>query len=146
MDTDDEHLLVQEAGSSLGQSNEVGHLQNGGEQMAGRKMCQPERKLSFTRPCWMPVVLFLAVILMWAGSNGSSRQLAVFFQPMSPPGDWRRSSCETSMRLPKSGTRRASLWSEQHRQIKCVIATQLAAAIANHYHSENSIKGTSGGT
>ena len=70
MDTDDEHLLVQEAGAALAKSNEVGHLQNGGEQMAGRKMCQPERKLSFTRPCWMPVVLFFAVILMWAGSNG----------------------------------------------------------------------------
>ena len=46
--------------------------------MAGRKMCQPERKLSFTRPCWMPIVLFLAVILMWAGSNGNSRQTCRF--------------------------------------------------------------------
>ena len=78
MDTDDEHLLVQEAGAPLAKSNEVGHLQNGGEQMAGRKMCQPERKLSCTRPCWMPVVLFLAVILMSAASNGSSRRTCRF--------------------------------------------------------------------
>ena len=130
--------------SSLGQSNEVGHLQNGGEQMAGRKMCQPERKLSFERPCWMPIVLFLAVILMWAEAMAAADKLAVFFQPMSPLGDWRRSSCETSMRNPKSGTRRASLWSEPHRQIKHIRPNG-----CNNYQSlslRELHQGTSGGT
>ena len=73
----------------------------------------------------------------------AARRTAVFFQPMCPLGDRRRSSCETSM----SGTRGASLWSEQHRQIKCVVGAKLASAeLRPANQSVKSIKGTSGGT
>ena len=53
-------------------------------------------------------------------------QPAVFFQPMSPAGERRRSFCETLIRI-RGRTPRTSLWSEQHRQ-KMRIASQMATA------------------
>ena len=129
MDTDEEHLLVREAGAALATAKEGSHVQNGGKQMAGRKMCQPQRKLSWTRPCWMSVVPFLAVILVWAGSRSSSRPTCRFLS--ANVSSWRTEAeflrdIDSDSRS-KSGTPRTSLWSEQHRQnMRC--ASQMATA------------------
>ena len=58
MDTDDERLRVQDAEAALATEQKGVTPATEEKQMAGRKMCQPERKLSWTRPCWMPDVLF----------------------------------------------------------------------------------------
>ena len=128
MNTDNDHLRVQEAEAALATAKEGSRVQNGGEQMAGRKMCQPQRKLSWTRPCWMSVVLFLAVILVWAGSRSSSRPTCRFLS--ANVSSWRTEAVFLrdidSDSLSKSGTPRTSLWIEEHRQIKRIVEAKLA--------------------
>ena len=128
MDTDNDHLRVQEAEGALAEAMMWVSCKNGGKQMAGRKMCHPQRKLSCTRPCWMSVVLFLAVILVWAGSKSSSRPTCRFLS--ANVSSWRTEAVflrdiDSDSRS-KSGTPRTSLWSEQHRQIKRIVEAKLA--------------------
>ena len=98
----------------------------------------------------MPVVLFVAVILMWAGSNGSSRQTCRFLS--ATVSTWREAEFERDIdsdSRPKSGTRRTSLWRKQRRQIKkrnCGSQTGFRGAAAIASELDNSTKGTSSGT
>ena len=91
--------------------------------MTGRKMCQPERKLSWTRRRWMPVVLFLAVILMWTGSTASSKQscriLSANVFTWRPEVVFLRDIDADA--LSKSGTHRTSLRSGEHNKSDCVV-------------------------
>ena len=77
----------------------------------------------------MSVVLFLAVILVWAGSNNSSRPTCRVHS--ANVSSWRTEveflrDIDSDSRS-KSGTPRTSLWSEQHRQ-KMRCASKMATA------------------
>ena len=78
MDTENEHLLVQEAGAALAKAMKWVICKTEENRRQEEDVPARAQAVSCTRPCWMPIVLFLAVILMSSASNGSSRQTCLF--------------------------------------------------------------------